>query len=57
MDCESKNNDIVKEIKQLDDFIESERARWKRRLDSEKSAMQSRVQSLYVRGGGGAVED
>ena len=49
-DCESKNNDIVNEIKQLDDFIENERARWKRRLDSEKAAMQTRVQSLYTGG-------
>jgi len=47
LDCENKNNDIVNEIKQLDEFIENERSRWKRRLDSEKLAMSNRVQSLY----------
>jgi hypothetical protein len=50
LDCENKNNDIVTEIKQLDDFIENERSRWKRRLDSEKLAMNNRVQSLYTGG-------
>tara|TARA_B110000208_G_C11500056_1_gene332846 strand:- start:25 stop:282 length:258 start_codon:yes stop_codon:yes gene_type:complete len=48
INCESKNQDIVNEIKQLDDFIENERSRWKRRLDSEKNAMQTRVQHLYT---------
>lgn len=46
-DCESKNGEIVNQIKQLDALIEEERSKWKLRLDSEKAAMSERVAKLY----------
>ena len=46
-DCETKNAEIVGQIQQLDALIEEERSKWKLRLDTEKSAMQDRVASLY----------
>ena len=47
-ECETRNNEIVNQIAQLDALIEEERGKWKQRLDVEKNAMNERVSQMYT---------